>query len=94
MNTLTKKSVPLNTALSAISPIGEMILVEAVTIPQELRLQIHRRAKGLGWFEIWLPDKYGCRFGCKVHARRRGGRMEYGVFHSPTYGHPTKRQEV
>lgn len=74
-------------------PVGEMLLISAATLPRWVRQEAKRATRGRGWTEMYQPLKSlqspesGCKFGCKVYARRRGAVIEYGMVHSLTYGH-------
>lgn len=81
-------------------PVGTMLPVSAATVPTPLRRETNARATS-GWSEVyapmsargewfgreWVNYPEGCRFGCKLYARRQGATVRYAVLHSTTYGH-------
>ena len=96
------KAVSLTTALTDPTlPVGEMIPVQAATIPAIIRRDatrmVHRQAAAhvpshrgrTSWMEVYGPldTQGGCRFGCKLYARKRGAVTVYGVHHALAYGH-------
>jgi hypothetical protein len=84
-------------------PVGRMIPVIAATIPADIRRSVTRNfdaqravarpgtahLAGRSWSEVFGPldTQGGCRFGCKLYARRQGAVIAYAVHHSLTYGH-------
>jgi hypothetical protein len=84
-------------------PVGRMIPVVASTIPADIRRAVARNVAaqvavarpgtahlaGRSWSEVYGPldSQGGCKFGCKLYARRQGAVITYAVHHSLTYGH-------
>lgn len=48
-----------------------------------------RRVTDRNWTEVCglLESQGGCRYGCKLYARKRGAVTQTAIFHSSTYGH-------
>jgi hypothetical protein len=81
-------------------PVGTLLPVSADSVPLPLRREQSARADS-GWREVycpttphgewhgrtWVEYPQGCRFGCKLLARRQGAVVRYAVLHSLTYGH-------
>lgn len=64
--------------------------------PNRLRITGHLaadirtyRITGGQWTEVRMLDN--CAYGCKLHARRVDGFVEYALIHSATYGCPLGR---
>lgn len=83
-------------------PVGEMIPVQATSIPAEVKRDAVRMLarimagyapsytrKRTSWTEVYGPldTQGGCTFGCKLYARQQGATVRYAVHHSLTYGH-------
>lgn len=72
------------------SPVCKMILLDYASIPSHV-VQWAKADIGKHWTEVYQPTNVSsegaCRYGCKVYARRRGAVIEFGLYHSRTYGH-------
>lgn len=68
--------------------INKMVPVDYQSVPVEIRSHARRYANDKFWHEVAAPlaSQGGCKFGCKVYARRRGAVLEFAVLHSSTYG--------
>lgn len=74
------------------APVDRMIPVAAASIEVGLRRLTQSRMKSgqyyyFGWDEVYQPSR-GCKYGCKVYARKQGAVIRYAVMHSSSYGHP------
>jgi hypothetical protein len=71
--------------------IDKMVPVDYYSVPGEIRAHARRYATDKWWHEVAAPlsTQGGCKYGCKVYARRRGAVMEFAVRHSSIYGDHT-----
>lgn len=81
----------LTIAFADQSRVDEMIPVLTSTVPVDVRDDARAITSDTrSWREVYAPSasRCGCRYGCKLYARRWGSGIRYAVRHSSTYGHP------
>lgn len=70
------------------SDIDRMVPVRAESVPLPIRRVQAFRATS-SWSEVLCPSQsdMGCKYGCKVYARKRGCIVEFAILHATSYGH-------
>lgn len=66
----------------------QIVWEQAKAIADHVRVYVK---PGRWWAEVQVMRE--CDHGCKLYVRRRGAVLQYGLFHSVTYGCPLGRDK-